>query len=198
MVRCQCHCGETTTVCLSDLRNGHVQSCGCLHRETSSTHLKRVRHLGEGNRLTHGRTETPEYYIWRSMKARCLNPQSSGYRHYGARGITVCDRWLTFAAFFADMGCRPSPKHQLDRMNNNGPYVPENCRWATARQQMQNTRLTRRITHNGETQAAIVWAERLGLNSGAIAQRLRSGWSLTAAVTTPPIPRAKRRLHKHT
>lgn len=178
LVRCRCTCGNRTTICLSDLRNGHIQSCGCLHRETSSENLKRGRHLGEGNRLRHGRTKTPEYYIWRSMKARCLNSHSSGYPNYGARGITVCDRWRLFDHFFADMGLRPSPNHQLDRINNDGPYTPENCHWATPVQQGRNKRSNVVITYEGVTLTMIAWAQRLGITRHALWHRLEKRWPL--------------------
>lgn len=192
LVQCRCECGGSTVVCLSDLRNSHIRSCGCLLKEKSAERMKKIRHLGQGNRLRHGQSLEPEYYVWKTMKVRCRNPKSKGYRRYGARGITVCERWLSFDVFFTDMGKRPSPKHQLDRIDNDGPYSPENCRWATPQQQGRNRSTNRLITFNGETLTATEWGERRGLARGTIAKRLRAGWSLERALLEPNRPQCDR------
>ena len=121
--RCECHCGREFTASVSALRNPLVKGCGC----------------GQEARK-HGLVATPEYGIWAAMKRRCLSPNNPAYHDYGGRGITVCDRWLDFKMFIADMDARPSPKHSIDRINNDGNYEPGNVRWATMTEQSFNRR----------------------------------------------------------
>src|SRR5688500_16157023 len=112
----------------------------------------------------HGLRNCSEYRAWASMKQRCLNPKVVAYPQYGQRGIKVCDRWLTsFPNFYADMGPRPSPSHSLDRIDNDGDYTPDNCRWATRVEQGRNQRTNVLFTHNGKTQCLTAWSEEIGI-----------------------------------
>ncbi len=124
------------------------------------------------------------------MICRCKNPQHSGYRIYGGRGIKVCERWKLFSKFLADMGRRPSDDHSLGRINNEGNYCPENCRWETALQQQNNTRVTRLITFGSQTKSVSEWNRHLGFPHGLLAQRLCTlKWSVEKAITTPKMNR---------
>lgn len=137
---------------------------------------------GNKNGVTHGLSKTVEFHIWGNIRYRCNNPRSKDYPDYGARGIVVDPRWDSFEQFLADMGPRPSGKHSIDRINNDGPYSKENCRWATQSQQRSNAR-GRQLTHNGKTQNTIDWAREMGLNYGTLLKRLKNGWSTERALT---------------
>lgn len=134
----------------------------------------------------HGMARTPTYQAWKDMKRRCYNPSYAHFDRYGGRGITVCDRWRdSFEAFLADMGERPFPGAQLDRENNDGNYELGNCKWSTALANSNNRACSPKIEFKGEALTASEWAHKLGLQRSAIAQRLRNGWSVERALTTP-------------
>jgi AraC-like DNA-binding protein len=117
------------------------------------------------------------------MKRRCLDPKVPGFKDYGGRGIVVCDRWLeSFENFHADMGQRPSPQHQLNRIDNDGPYTPENCCWSTVSEQARNRRSNHLITHNGVTLTLAAWAEQAGISLKCLSYRLKAGWSMEQAL----------------
>lgn len=130
--------------------------------------------------------DIPEYWTWANMMQRCNNPRSSAFDKYGGRGIRVCEQWRDFDAFYADMGPRPTPKHEIDRIDVNGHYEPANCRWATRKQQMNNTRVTTYLTHDGTTRSLHEWAELHRLNPVTLKVRLQRGWPVSLALTTPP------------
>lgn len=168
--RCRCDCGREVEIPVVSFRRN--KSCGCTKGKSS------IRH---GHALQ-GRV-TREFITWASMHARCSNPNARRYARYGGRGITVCERWKDFAAFYADMGARP-PHHSLDRIDNDGHYSPENCRWATWKQQNRNTRANHKLTLNGITDCIAGWAERTGIPPRRIASRLCRGWTVERALTT--------------
>lgn len=173
-----CTCGNGLIVSGKSLRNGKTTSCGCYHRER----------MIECN-TTHGKSDAPEYRAWCGMKSRTLNQNEPNHKHYGGRGITVSDRWMrSFPDFLLDMGPRPSPKHSIDRINNDGNYEPGNCRWATQREQCNNKRSNRRLKYNGEHLTISEWARRFGIRPQSIIDRLdRLGWTIEAALTSPII-----------
>lgn len=168
---CLCECGQSVVVDIAKLRNGHTQSCGCLHRERAGASMR-----------THGQRHTRAYNSWAGMKDRCLNVNSHKYHLYGARGISVDDRWRhSFEDFLADMG-QPPLGHTLERNNPNGPYSKDNCRWATPLEQANNLRTVRRLTHSGVTQTITQWATQFGVKRDIIKLRLKRGWTFDEVV----------------
>lgn len=160
-----CDCGAAFNANGSKARSGEIKSCPQCSKE-------RVRL----SRVTHGARRTPEYRIWTHIKSRCLNTKVPEYKHYGGRGITICERWLpSFENFLADMGKRPSGLHSIDRKDTNGNYEPTNCRWATYSEQANNTRANKKVVINGETKNAAEWALGAGLNSQILYKRSRRG-----------------------
>ena len=157
---CRCSCGREVEVQQSNLLDGHSTRC----RSCSITRIK----------TTHGMVRTPEYRSWCSILERCLNPNTAGFERWGGRGIKVCKRWRSsFEAFYADMGPRPSPKHSIDRVNNDGHYTPKNSRWATAKTQTRNMRTSLIVTYMGRRQSLAAWCEELGLRYATVWARLR-------------------------
>lgn len=165
---CRCDCGATTSVTTAHLVEQRTQSCGYLKRE---------------RQVTHGRSKTRVYRIWNGMRERCENPHNKRWADYGGRGITVCERWRTFANFYADMG-EPPLDASIERIDNNGSYEPGNCRWAGRKEQQRNRRGLRLVTYQGETLSLVEWSERLGLPYGRLQTRMVRGWSAERAFTT--------------
>jgi hypothetical protein len=179
---CRCECGTVKEVRSDGLISGTRKSCGCLQREwtkkMASKHLKKHGMATSDN-------QAPEYNIWKSMKQRCQNPRNAAYSGYGGRGIKVCARWSnSFEAFYLDMGARPSSEYTLDRIDNDGDYTPQNCRWATRTQQANNRRSNRKITFRGETHTVAEWARKLGIRQGSLLAHLDK-WSVERALTDP-------------
>lgn len=173
---CVCVCGNAIATQKSNLRSGNTLSCGCLARE-----LLRAR-------KTHGHKcdgrYTPEYIAWCNAIARCTNPNDKNWKNYGARGITVCDKWrYSFVAFLSDVGMKPHKSLSLDRIDNSKGYEPGNCRWATRVEQGRNTRSNRRVSFDGKTLALTEWAECFGVLSDTLRCRIRAGWDIERALT---------------
>lgn len=182
---CDCSCGETAIVKGYRLRNGHTKSCGCLLKDKLATQ----------NGLT--KRFNKEYRIYISMIERCCNVKNKYFYNYGSRGIKVCDRWLeSFSNFFEDMGEKPTPKHTIERKNNNGDYSPENCRWATRAEQNRNMRRNAWLTFNGEKFCVVDWSKRTGLSPNTIKGRLDDGWTVEEALTTTIDQKQKDRFKK--
>lgn len=172
---CKCECGATKTVRGSHLTCGNTKSCGCLDREVVAK-----------NAIKHGMRYTRIYNIWRKMKERCSNPNATNYRYYGAKGIRVCEEWMEFEAFYEwakTSGYRDDLT--IDRINVFDNYKPGNCRWATIREQNNNTTRNHTITIGREARTIQGWADVMGINRSTILSRLKNGWSPEDAVLMP-------------
>jgi len=170
---CECSCGTRKLIRADCLRRGVTVSCGCWNREQKIKHGAAF--VGK---------KKPEYRIWKGMVGRCTSPGTTGYKDYGGRGIDVCAEWReSFQAFFDHVGKRPSSKHSLDRIDNNGNYEPGNVRWATPIEQARNKRTARFITHNGITKTLPEWAEDIGIMPATLRCRLKHGWPVERALT---------------
>jgi len=161
--------------------------CGAAFQRRKHGSGERVfcsRACGAYTSLSHNASHTKEYRLWSAMVQRCTNPANSRYWYYGGRGITVCERWLAFANFLADMGPRPLGL-TLERRNNDGPYDPANCRWASQSEQLLNTRRSLGIIMEGHRVSLREAAGRLGIKYGTLRGRRRAGWSVEKTLHTP-------------
>lgn len=163
---CLCDCGNTKVKAGTALRYGNTRSCGCLLAESSS---KRAR--------THGQSKTRLFRIWAGMKDRCTNPNRHEYKGYMGRGITVCEEWMNDFSAFRDWSMENgySDTLTLDRIDNDGPYSPENCRWTTRKAQGNNTRLTVHITVDGVTKNIGDWAATIGVARSTMSRHVKNG-----------------------
>lgn len=167
--RCKCDCGNECVKSLNyltrnDTKHKCCDKCGEVYRAEAS-----YIHGGHKNAMK-------EYSAWQHMKARCLNPNNHNYHHYGGRGIKVCERWInSFENFINDMGEMPQPKNKysLDRIDHDGDYTPENCKWSTQKDQLNNQRRTKIYSYKGISKPFSYWCEELGLNKNMIRSYIR-------------------------
>ena len=171
---CLCQCGIEKRIRRDHVRAGRTISCGCESRRLSRERiLNRKVPIG----LKHGASRSRAYSTWLSMKQRCLNPNFRHYHRYGGRGIAICERWLSFENFLADMG-QPPDGGTIDRIDNDGNYEPGNCRWATRSVQASNRSVNKLVTWNGKTLNLSQWARETGIHRNTLEQRLDAGPSL--------------------
>ena len=178
MCRYQCDCGTVKEARLTYVKNGHLKSCGCLKYIHSAQPTKDD---------AVGKNKHPLYHAWASMMSRCYHKSSTAYYLYGGRGIKVCDDWRNFWNFVKwsdSVGGRPDG-YTLDRIDVNGNYCPENCRWASVEVQQNNKRTNHHLTYNGETLTLSQWSRKLGLSRYAIQYRFMQGWTAEDILTIP-------------
>lgn len=175
---CSCTCGNHTRVLATNVVNGRTQSCGCLNKEKAR---------GQRFTQTHGLSRSRVYSIWAGMRQRCYNPNASNYSLYGGSGVIVCRAWKSsFERFYKDVGDPPSPKHSLDRFPDpTGPYAPHNVRWATAKQQANNRRITQYLTFANQRLTIPEWADLTQIPVQRLRSRLSYGWPIERALTEP-------------
>lgn len=167
---CRCDCGSFSIPVAAKLLQGRTISCGCYGRSRLIPNV------------SHRMSRTRVYRLWCDMHTRASNPRFKQFSDYGGRGISVSERWHTFESFFEDMGQPPTVNHSIERRDNNLGYSPENCYWATKKQQARNTRANRRITINGETRCIAEWAEQYRISARLVYERLNRGWTPEQAV----------------
>ena len=170
---CQCSCGQQTIVKGNNLKNGHTRSCGCLNKEILTKH---------GHASYH---KSKTYIIWDNIKQRCNNSNDRGYKNYGGRGIKMCEAWQNFENFLKDMGSKPEGM-SIDRIDNNGDYCPENCKWSTTKEQIRNRRNTLLITINNITKALGEWCEIYQKPYNRTWVRLYNNWTPEEALELVP------------
>jgi len=157
-----------------------------LLRRAAMARLIKAAGRPRGKQERHGRRGSPEYMVWMDMKRRCYQPHRKEYVFYGARGIVMCDSWKSsFVAFFEDMGERPSPKHQIDRVDVNGNYCKENCRWATPMENSNNKRNNVILTLNGRSMTISQWAREMNVFKMTLVKRKNRGWTDEEILTKP-------------
>ena len=167
-VLCKCECGTEKEIDLNSIKRGKSVSCGCFNKE----HAKET-HTKHGLAMLSTGIRHPDYCIWMKMKSRCFNTNDKSYKNYGERGIIVCDRWKnSFENFITDLGWRPSNDYSLERLNYNGDYCPDNCKWILKSEQTKNSRRVKQIIYNNKRQCLTEWCKELNLNYATMRHRI--------------------------
>ena len=177
---CQCDCGNIKSVRSDSLQSGRIKSCGCLKRKTDAENLAKAH--------KHKMSKTPLYNVWQNMKSRCYNENDTRFADWGGRGICVCDEWRHDFMAFYDWAVTHgySDGLTIDRIDNDGNYCPENCRWATMKEQENNRSNSRLFTMNGKTQTLALWCDEYGQSYKTIYKRIFVlGWDFEKAITSP-------------
>ena len=177
MWHCKCDCGKELDLCSNSLLKNNTKSCGCLKMEIIKNRF-----------ATHKESKTRLYFVWGAIKKRCYKQNNPGYKNYGGRGIKMCDEWKNDYVKFRDWAKNNGYKENLtiDRINNNGNYEPNNCRWVNRHIQNSNTRRTHFITFNGEIHTMKEWSKILNIKYSTLANRLLTyKWSIEKALSTP-------------
>lgn len=178
--KCQCVCGNIVEKDTKALTTGDVRSCGCKRKELHNASEKVVKH---------GMSDTRIHKIWTSMRNRCTNKSNPAYKDYGARGISVCEDWESFEVFYQwAVATGYNDSLTIDRIDVNGNYCPENCRWATRQMQANNKRTSRRVQYNGEVHTVSEWARIKNISKTLIKSRLDAGWTVDEALNIPAVP----------
>lgn len=173
---CSCDCGTKKVIVGASIRAGRTKSCGCLAKKTQ---------FNTDSAKTHGLSRSRIYKIWLGMKQRCSDKSTGRTRRlYYDKGICVCDRWMDFVNFVDDMGL-PMKSMTIDRINGNGNYEPENCRWATKKEQANNTTANHQLSFDGKTMNIAQWSDQVGIKQNTIVYRLVRGWPVEKALTKP-------------
>jgi hypothetical protein len=179
---CSCDCGRSHVVAASSLFSGNTTSCGCRKGITRAKQLLKHGHCQRGMK------RSKIYAAWANIWRRTTDPKNDHFEFYGGRGIVVCERWSEFESFLADMGEPPSPKHSIERIDNNGPYSPDNCRWIPLADQAKNKRTTRWVVWHGQRMCFEDACRSEGISSKIVYKRMKRGWPLDRALLTSPPP----------
>lgn len=177
-----CSCGNIFESVIQSVKNGNTKSCGCRKHESGRRQILEINRF-----VNHGMSKSSEYKSWMQMKRRCMNSADKHFMDYGGRGISVCDRWImSFEHFFEDMGFKPGPEYSIDRIDNDGNYDPNNCKWSNHLEQARNRRSIKKIEYMGKSMMLIEWSEMLGIPLKTLYDRIyRRKWPIDRVFTQP-------------
>lgn len=182
--KCICDCGTEKVITANSLRRGATKSCGCLNRECGK---KLAEKYNQQRKYMNHNCHSRLYSIWHGMKQRCENTNKDAYKNYGARGILVCEEWSNSFTAFEEWSINNgyNEKLTIDRIDNNKGYSPENCRWATRKEQSNNTRKNCLLEYKGEKRTLTEWGRIMNIDRNVLKKRIYAGWSVEKALETP-------------